>query len=210
VVEGSGAAIPTVDWDAGILVVPSTCPPEYVRGYLGRYRLLRTDAAVVTMATEPVSGLEHFSALTSHLRSVLGDARCAITDFRPAPLADVRGEDAFFATTAPEAVAATQAAHLEQAFGCRIVGWSARLADRAGLAEDLDEAHGYDVLLTELKAAAVDVAAERARARGAEVVFVDNRADVVGAGTDLDTVLDVALDLAATRAAARESRTRNR
>ena len=43
-----------------------------------------------------------------------------------------------------------------------VVGWSARLADRAGLAEDLDEADDYDVLLTELKAAAVDVACERA------------------------------------------------
>ena len=203
VLEGSGAAIPTVDWDTGILVVPATCPLEYLQGYLGRYRLLRTDVAVVTMATESLSGLEHFSALTSHLRSALGDAQCAITDFRPAPLADVRGVDAFFATTAPEAVAATQAAHLERVFGCRIVGWSARLADRAGLAEDLDGAHGYDVLLTELKAAAIDVAAERARARGAEVVFVDNRAELVGAGADLDAVLDVALDLSAARAAAR-------
>jgi cyclic 2,3-diphosphoglycerate synthase len=199
VLEGSGAAIPTVDWDAGILVVPAGCPPEYLQGYLGRYRLLRTDVAIVTMAAESVSGLDHFSALTSHLRSALGDARCAITDFRPAPLADVRGEDAFFATTAPEGVAARQVAHLESAFGCRIVGWSARLADRAGLAEDLDGAHGYDVLLTELKAAAIDVAAERARARGAEVVFVDNRADVIGAGADLDTVLEVALNLAAAR-----------
>jgi cyclic 2,3-diphosphoglycerate synthetase len=167
---------------------------------------LRTDVAVVTMAHESVSGLEHFSALTSHLRSVLGHARCVITDFQPEPLADVRGEDAFFATTAPEDVAARQAAHLERAFGCRIVGWSARLADRAALAEDLDRAHGYDVLLTELKAAAVDVAAERARARGAEVVFVDNRADVVGGAAALDTVLGVALDLSASRATARSRR----
>ena len=60
-----------------------------------------------------------------------------------------------------------------------MVGWSARLADRAGLAEDLDAAQGYDVLLTELKAAAVDVGVERALAAGAEVVFVDNRAVVV-------------------------------
>jgi cyclic 2,3-diphosphoglycerate synthetase len=79
------------------------------------------------------------------------------------------------------------------------VGWSARLADRAGLAEDLDGAHGYDVLLTELKAAAVDVAAERARARGAEVVFVDNRADVLEGAASLDTVLEATLELAVSR-----------
>jgi cyclic 2,3-diphosphoglycerate synthetase len=55
------------------------------------------------------------------------------------------------------------------------VGWSANLADRKRLEEDMDKAERYDVLLTELKAAAVDVAAERASARGAEIVVVDNR-----------------------------------
>jgi cyclic 2,3-diphosphoglycerate synthetase len=82
---------------------------------------------------------------------------------------------------------------------CDVVGWSARLADRAGLAEDLDAAQGYDVLLTELKAAAVDVACERAMARGAEVVFVDNRATGVEGSTDLDTALGEVLDRASER-----------
>ena len=80
-----------------------------------------------------------------------------------------------------------------------MVGWSARLADRAGLAEDLDAAQGYDVLLTELKAAAVDIGVERAIARGAEVVFVDNRAAVVEGSSDLDTALGEVLDLALQR-----------
>ena len=203
ILEGSGASIPTVDWDAGVLVVPASCPLEFVRGYLGQYRLLRSDLAIVTMGagsgSGPESEFEHFSALTAYLRSVLGDARCVVTDFRPVPLADVRGKDAFFATTAPGPVATRQVADLERDAGCRIVGWSARLADRAGLAEDLDGAHGYDVLLTELKAAAVDVAAERARARGAEVVFVDNRADVLEGAADLDSVLEEALELATSR-----------
>src|SRR5206468_1425480 len=84
-------------------------------------------------------------------------------------------QDAFFATTAPTAIATTQAQHLETAYGVRIVGSSARLADRAGLAEDLETAGAYDVLLTELKAAAVDVACRYAAARGADVVFVDIR-----------------------------------
>jgi cyclic 2,3-diphosphoglycerate synthase len=84
------------------------------------------------------------------------------------------------------------------------VGWSARLADRAGLMQDLDEADGYDVLLTELKAAAVDVACERALRRGAEVVFVDNRATVVEGDTDLDTVLGSVVELAIQRGRDRE------
>jgi len=201
--EGSGSAIPTVAWDAGVLVVPATCPPEYVAGCLGPYRLLRADLAVVTMASSPVPGSENLSHLTAHLRRALGDARVLVTDFIPMPLADVRGRDAFFATTAPSAVAARQVAHLEEAHGVRIVASSARLADRAGLAEDLETAPEYDVLLTELKAAAVDVAGRHAVARGAEVVFVDNRAEVFERATDLDVAFEDVIELSIARGSTR-------
>ncbi|MGZ8651659.1 MAG: 2,3-diphosphoglycerate synthetase, partial [Actinomycetota bacterium] len=73
------------------------------------------------------------------------------------------------------------------------------LADRAGLAEDMRGAERFDVLLTELKAAAVDVACEQALERGAEVVFVDNRAIVVEGPTDLDTALGKVIDLSLER-----------
>ena len=109
----------------------------------------------------------------------------------------------FFATTAPGAVAARQAQALERTHGCRVVGWSARLADRAGLVQDLDGAEAYEVLLSELKAAAVDVACDRAMARGAEVVFVDNRAVVVEGDTDLPTALRETIGLAGERSARR-------
>jgi cyclic 2,3-diphosphoglycerate synthetase len=196
--EGSGASIPPVAWDAGILVVPATCPVEYLRGYLGPYRLLRADLAVVTMTDSPGLGSENGSHLIAHLQRSLGDARVVVTDFRPTPLADVAGRRAFFATTAPIGVAERQVAHLETAHGVEVVGWSARLADRAGLAMDLDAAEDHEVLLTELKAAAVDVASQRAVARGVEVVFVDNRADVVE-GPDLAEVLVQTQDLAIAR-----------
>jgi cyclic 2,3-diphosphoglycerate synthetase len=120
------------------------------------------------------------------------------------PLRDVRGRDAFFATTAPDAVAAQQVSRLQADHGCRIVGWSARLADRAGLVDDLEGADTYEVLLTEVKAAAVDVAAEHALERGADVVFVDNRADVVeGTPEDLDRALGGLLEVARERTLAR-------
>jgi cyclic 2,3-diphosphoglycerate synthetase len=74
------------------------------------------------------------------------------------------------------------------------------LADRAGLAKDMDAAPGYDVLLTELKAAAVDIACDRALGRGAEVVFCDNRAVVVdGDPDDLTTAIREATRLAEQR-----------
>lgn len=203
ILEGSGSSIPPVPWDAGILVAPAWLPPEYLGGYLGPFRLLLSDLVVITMAGSPSAGPENLLALKSHVQRFRGDARLIVTDFEPAPLGDVRGKDVFFTTTAPGAVAARQAATLEAAHGCRVVGWSARLGDRAGLAEDMDSAEGYEVLLTELKAAAVDVACDRALAKGAGVVFVHNRAVVVEGDSDLPAVLREAIDLAMERGRAR-------
>jgi cyclic 2,3-diphosphoglycerate synthase len=199
ILEGSGAAIPPVPWDGGILVVPAMVPPEYLGGYLGPYRLLRSDLVVVTMAGDP-SGSENLSALRSPVRRYLDDAAFIVTDFVPVALEDIRGKEAFYATTAPPTVVERLIRRLEADQGCTVVGWSARLADRAGLVEDLDAVQGYDVLLTELKAAAVDTAVSRALDRGAEVVFVDNRAEAVGGSADLDTALGGAIDIALGRA----------
>jgi cyclic 2,3-diphosphoglycerate synthetase len=203
VLEGSGSAVPTVPWDAGILVVPASAPPALVGGQLGPYRLLLSDLVVFTMSASPQAGPENLSALRSLVQRIRGDARLIVTDFEPVPLADVQGRDAFFATTAPPATAERQAASLEARCGCRVVGWSARLADRAGLAVDMGEAKGFDVLLTELKAAAVDVAARRAEAVGAEVVFVDNRAVAVQGDQDVAEAIGWTIQLAKDRLRAR-------
>ena len=208
ILEGSGAALPTVAWDAGLLVVPWSCPVEYLAGYLGPYRLLRADLAVVTMAGSPVLGSETGSHLVAHLQRSLGDARVVVTDLLPTPLGDVAGRRAFVATTAPRAVAERQVAHLERTHGAAVVGWSPHLADRARLSADLDHADDYEVLLTELKAAAVDVASAHAVARGADVVFLDNRAHAVD-GPDLRTALVELQDLAIARSTDRTARGRN-
>jgi predicted GTPase len=55
------------------------------------------------------------------------------------------------------------------------------------------------VLLTELKAAAVDVACERALAKGAQVVFVDNRAVSLEGEPDLRVALTETIELAIER-----------
>jgi cyclic 2,3-diphosphoglycerate synthetase len=202
ILEGSGASIPPVPWDAGILVVPSAAPPEYLAGYLGPYRLLRSDVVVVTMGADP-SGSENLSELRSPVRRYLDDEAFIVAELVPVPLEEIRGKEAFFTTTAPPAVVEGLIRRLEADHGCTVVGWSTRLADRAGLVEDLDAVQGYDVLLTELKAAAVDTAAANALDRGAEVVFVDNRAEAVEGSADLDTalggVIDIALDRAGNR-----------
>jgi cyclic 2,3-diphosphoglycerate synthase len=64
---------------------------------------------------------------------------------------------------------------------------SGNLARREALREDIAKADA-DVFLVEIKAAAIDVVAEAAVERGAEVVFADNELVPVGV-PDLDTEL---------------------
>jgi cyclic 2,3-diphosphoglycerate synthetase len=193
ILEGSGASIPPVPWDAGVLVCSAGTSPEYLGGYLGPLRVLLTDLVVFTMGGGPDVGPQDLSVLTSHVHRLRPDARIVVTDFRPVPLGEVGGRKVYFATTAPESVSAVLSTHLEETYGCTVVGVTQRLSDRAGLEADLDGAPQFDVLLTELKAAAVDVAARRAGERGAEVVFVDNRAETLdGDGSVEDLFLETA------------------
>ncbi|MGH2712274.1 MAG: 2,3-diphosphoglycerate synthetase, partial [Actinomycetota bacterium] len=189
ILEGSGAAIPPVPAEATILVIPASIPEEYVLGYEGPKRVLLSDLLVFTMGAGPHDGLQDLSSLVSHVRGLRPDARIALIEFRPAPAGDVREKKVYFTTTAPVPAGSFLVSSLEERQGCSVVGISHRLADRAGLAEDLEAAPGYDVLLTELKAAAIDVAASHARKRGAEVILSDNRAETVGGDGELDELL---------------------
>lgn len=201
--EGSGPALPPVPWDAGVLVCSATVPEEYLAGYLGPYRLLLSDLVVFTMGRSPDVGPENLAALTSHVRRLRPDARIVITDFRPVPLEDVKGKKVFFTTTAPPSAGPRLAQMLEKDHGCAVVGLSHRLSDREALAEEVEGAPPFDVLVTELKAAAVDVAAARARDRGAAVVFADNRAETLEGDGDLADLLLETVRIAERRASGR-------
>jgi len=203
ILEGSGSAIPPVPWDSGILVVPAGAPPEYLGGYLGPYRLLRSDLVVFTMARGPSFRADNLSELLSHVHRWNPDARSVVTDLVPVPLEDVRGKTVFLATTAPTIDAPEQASRLQSEHGCTVVGWSAALSDRHRLAQDLASAPDFEVLLTELKAAAIDVATKAALGRGSTVVFLDNRPVVVdgdsGSDVSIDEVIIWSLGLARSR-----------
>jgi cyclic 2,3-diphosphoglycerate synthetase len=78
-----------------------------------------------------------------------------------------------------------------------VVHVSRNLANRAKLREELERIDA-DVYLTEIKAAAIDVVAEAAAERGAEVVFADNEVVSLADEQDVDEQL---LALAETAAA---------
>jgi cyclic 2,3-diphosphoglycerate synthase len=179
ILEGSGAAIPPAHADATVLVVPGHCDPEFVRGYLGPFRILLADLVVVTMAESPSSTPDQVEGVLGAIGSISRRPSVVRTVFRPHPLGPVSGATVFFATTAPATVSATLATSLETRYGCEVVATSNHLADRRTLRDELKAAPAFDVLLVELKAAAVDVAARMADEAGTPVVFCDNRPEVI-------------------------------
>ncbi len=183
--DGSGAALPPVATDRRIAVVGGHQEPHVVAGYLNAYRLLLADLVLVTMA-EPGTGWERVRDVV--VETVRPGVEVVPTVLRPNPAQDIAGRSTAYFTAAPPVAHATAVAHLSDAFGANVVHVSGNLADRTALRAELPSVEA-DVYLVELKAAAIDVVAEHALARGAEVVLAAN--DVISNSTD--RVLDESL-----------------
>ena len=184
VFDGSGAALPPVAAGRTIMVVGGHQPPEVAAGYLNAFRLLRADLVVVTMAEEGTG----WERTRDAVRQVAPDGRR--TSSRPSC---ARGPRRTFAA-APSRTSARRHPRRtprSPSISRRSTGPTGRArlrepgrppsASRAS-SRDLD----VDVCLVELKAAAVDVVAEHALARGAEVVLAANEVVPVGEKLDLD------------------------
>ncbi len=199
VLEGSGAAIPPVAADANILVVGAGRGEAYVRDHFGPFRLARADLVVIAGAEAPLATSEEVEAIRRAVASLRPDVRCVASTFRPSPLESIAGTRVFFATTAPASLLDAQREHLEREFDCEVVGASAHLSNRAVLREDMARYAGeYDLLLTELKAAAVDVVAAAGAEAGVQTVLCDN-VPVAVDDEDLDAALLGCAELAVTR-----------
>jgi cyclic 2,3-diphosphoglycerate synthetase len=128
--------------------------------YLNPYRVLVSDLVVLVGGGDvgAIRELKEVPVLTAELRL--------------RPVTPLHGRRVAVFTTGP---AATDWLDAE------IVSVSRDLADRPQLREDLARTDA-DVYLVEIKAAAIDLVAEAALSRGAEVVFAEN--EVVCEGLD--------------------------
>jgi len=202
VIEGSGAVVPPVLADATLCVAGAGQPVDYVAGFLGTYRLLLSDALVLTGCEAPFADPGAVRAMTAAARAVRPGVEVVPTVFRPRPVQPIRGRRVAFFTTAPEAAAPRLAAALAEQHGAEVVLVSCDLADRRWLPDAVARAAAEaEVFLTEIKAAAVDVVAEGAAAAGRELVFCDN--EPVALEDDLGAVVDRLAALADERFAAR-------
>ena len=198
ILEGSGASIPPVSTNARLCVAGAHQSREYVVGFLGTYRLLTSDAVVLAMAEEPLASPEGVRSLIDRIAEVRPGIPIVPVVFRPRPVDDVKGHAVAFFSTAPAVQLPMLSRYLEDTYGCSVVMASAHLADRSRLREDLSrpEMKKVDLVLTEIKAAAIDLVAEEATGRGLPVVFVDNdpvEVEPAQAGELADAVVALAM-----------------
>jgi cyclic 2,3-diphosphoglycerate synthase len=175
VLEGSGAAFPPIATDARVLVASAAQPADRLTGYLGPYRVLASDAVVLTMCEAPLVEAGVVEELVQAVAAIKPEAEVVPVVFRPRPLEEVDGAEVAVFTTAT-ANAEARSAHLEERYGCRVRHFSGALANRAELESELGrpEVRGAEVFLIEVKAAAIDLVAEEASRRGVRVVLMDN------------------------------------
>jgi cyclic 2,3-diphosphoglycerate synthetase len=149
VFDGSGAALPPVAADARILVVNGT---HDVRAGLNAYRVLISDLVVDTGGADrgAVAAITDVPVVSAELclqpMEPLAGRRTAVFTTGPAPTDELDAE---------------------------VVHVSRNLANRDALRAELETVDA-EVYLVELKAAAIDVVAEHALARGAKVVLAAN------------------------------------
>lgn len=186
VLDGSGAAIPPIAADRRILVVGAHQDAAVATGYLNPYRALLADLVVVAMAED---GSRHSAlavALAGLTRPGVPVVRAVL---RPRPLEDVRGRRIAFFGTAPSAHHGRIVAHLEGTYGAQVARVSGNLSDRAALRAELAGLDA-DVVVVEVKAAAIDVVAEEATRLGIPVVLAGNDVIPLPGEPDLDLELE--------------------
>jgi len=204
VLEGSGSAIPPVHADGSVLVIGAGRGTGYVSDYFGPYRVSRADLAIIASAEEPLVSRADVESLRDAIGRLAPELPVVVTSFRPEPLEPIDGRKVFFATTAPDGVVPRLVAHLERHHGAEVIAVSTNLSDRSKLRADLARYRGqYDTLVTELKAAAIDVVAAEGEEAGVPTVLCDN-VPVAMDGQDLDTMVARAAHLAIERGRGRK------
>ena len=170
--EGSGTALPPARADSQVLVMPADIDHEYLRGYLGPFRVRSASAAVVIdpRLRQP----ESVARIESILNSLNPGLGVVGAGYQLEPTVSVEGRRVVVATTAPRSAKPHLVDDLVKV-GASAVTVVHSLSDRTALTDELDATENADLLLVEVKAAAVDVVVPWANRRGMEVGLIHNR-----------------------------------
>ena len=173
--EGSGAAIPPIKTNKNIVLIGVNQPLNNIKDYFGPYRISLGDLIILTMCEEPMANKEKIKYIEDFIKEINPESKVISTVFRPKPLGNIKNKNVLFATTAPDAIKDTLGDYLEKEYSCNIVGTTSHLSNRPLLKKDLEKyIDDVDLVLTELKAAAIDVVTKESLELGLDVVFCDN------------------------------------
>lgn len=196
IMEGSGITLPPVYTDGHVVIVGAHQPIEFIKEYFGPFRILTADLVILMMCEEPMASPEKVKAMEQALDEINPGVPQAHCVFRPKPLGDITGKKVALATTAPVSILKEKIVpYLEETFNCEVVGASPYLSNRPKVKKDLEHLLPLaDVLLSEVKASAIDVATREAVEHSVDVVYMDNTPYLVG-GT-VKNLEDILIQLA--------------
>ncbi len=173
-VEGSGASVPAVITDCQVCVIGANQSWESIVGYLGLYRILTSDIIFLTMCEEPFADTQKIDFLAQQIKKAKPSVKIIKSIFRPEPLYSLKGKKVFLVLTASSLLEEKIRDYLEKEYDCKVVKISFNLANRQKLKVQLEGFDDYDVLLTELKAASVDMVTEYAHKTGRQINYMNN------------------------------------
>lgn len=174
IMEGSGASVPDADTHEKICVIGANQTWEEITGYLGIYRILISSTIILTMCEKPFAGIKNIEKLLNNIREINPGATVFLSTFRPLPLGVLEGKRVAVGMTADSVIKDKIKNHLEKKYNCRVTGMTFSLSDRPRLYDELKNMQEFDVFLSELKAAAVDVVTRYSLDHGKQIMYMDN------------------------------------
>lgn len=185
--EGSGTALPPAQAHAHVLVMPVDIDPGYIDGYLGPFRVNQaTSVVVVDPDQQSKRRVDHLRRMLSGLNS---DLRIFSAGYELEPSLPVDDRRVLAVTTAPQTAQDHLIGDLTR-LGASSVEVIHTLSDRTRLSDDLASSAPADLVLVEVKAAAVDLVLPWADSRAMEAGLIHNRVVVAGGTGALAGAID--------------------
>jgi len=180
IMEGSGPTFPPVSTDKNITLIGANQPLWKIFDYFGIYRIMVADLIIITLSEPPMAEKKKLNQIEQKLSELKPDTKKLFTVFRPAPRGNISGKKVFVATAASNNTQNLMVNYLQNNYDCQLQGYTNNLSDRQKLSRDLENGlKNSDVLLTEIKAASIDMAAKKAKEMGVEVTFLHNEPKII-------------------------------
>jgi cyclic 2,3-diphosphoglycerate synthetase len=138
------------------------------------------------MCEEPMADKNKINFLKEEIAKINPNAKIIKTIFRPQPLSSIKGKKVLMVMTARKEIETKIRKYMEKEYNCYIIGMTFNLSNREDLRKDLSKFSDYDTILTELKAASVDVVTDFAFKNNKDIIYLNNVPMILGDEAELE------------------------